>query len=272
MKQHIHLSLFLCLLAGCISTAPVIPPRYQLNVPSANGADSRVYISTEAGRENSYTISFIASTNIAENLRDDPDWATTYWDIHTNTWPWYRNNIDLSLDGGQTWTRRIGSGIPRDSLRHGGEFVWSPPMDYTLMTTNAKIRITDLDGNPYAGRSPPRPYDPPAGQFIQSPIFEIVGATITAPAGGSIQWRGQQTDVTWVALGTGPVCDLYWLTPTSVGADMTHWITTISNCVDGVNTKRISLNVPVADALKLVLIPQADPLIHGYSGSFTVDP
>jgi hypothetical protein len=100
----------------------------------------------------------------------------------------------------------------------------------------------------------------------------IVGATIDTPAAGTITWVGSSTAITWRQCGGGEVWDLYWLTPDSAALDVSHWITAVSNVVEGANSKTISLNVPVADRLKLAIVSQAHPSIIGYSGVITVDP
>ena len=116
------------------------------------------------------------------------------------------------------------------------------------------------------------PYDLPEGRVPTSAPFPIVGAVIDTPAAGTIQWRGEGVDLTWRQLGGGSVYNLYWLTPDSYGNDVSHWITTISNVVQGVNTTVISLNVPAADQVKLAVVSVEDPDLIGYSGIFTVDP
>ena len=264
--------------SGCVTPPlPLIPTRYQVTAPSADAAEGRVYLRNDLSRNgNSYAIEFFALRNVPADLTNGPsEWAAMYYDIATNVWPYKRSHVDLSIDGGHSWCRRIGYGIPANATRTGGVFQWSPPEDYSLLTTAAVIRVTNLDGTAYegAGRTPAMPYDVPAGTYITSSQFAIVGACITAPAGGTIQWRGEQTQIVWRQLGAGPVMDLYWLTPTSMGVDYQHWITTISNCVDGAtNTKWVSLNVPACDAAKLVLVSKSDPVLHGYSDAFTVDP
>jgi len=263
----------LMIVGGCATpTPPVIPSRYHITIQEVR-ADNVVYLRNDLSTGNSYSIEFYCSTNADPGMTNlSPYYADMYQDLRTNSWPYKRNHIDLSLDGGQTWPRRIGYGVPCNKTGYGGEFIWSPPEDYTLLTTNAMLRITNLDGDKWPVRTPSWPYDIPSNSYCKSFGFIIVGAYITAPAGGSIQWRGEGTEITWRQLGAGPVMDLYWLTPGTAKADLSHWITTISNCVEGVNSKVVSLNVPEAEAVKLVLISKSDPRLHGYSQAFTVDP
>lgn len=265
-------TVILLMIGGCATpTPPVIPQRYQITIQEVR-ADN-VYLRNDSSPGNAYSIEFFCSTNADPDMTNiSPYYADMYVDIATNDWPYKRNHIDLSLDGGQTWPRRIGYGIPRDRTGYGGVFIWSPPEDYNLLTTNAMLRVTNLDGDRWTYRTPSWPYDLPSNTWCTSFGFAILGAYITEPAGGSIQWQGEGTVITWCQLGGGPVMDLYWLTPDSATSDISHWITTISNCVEGINSKVISLNVPEADAVKLVLISQSDPRLHGYSQPFTVDP
>ena len=253
------------LIVGGCATSPVFPPRWQLTVPvaeSAQSSDEPVYL----GRVyKSYGIKFIAMTNACADADISADMAT-------NRLPARRFHIDLSIDGGSNWIRRIGYGVQADASMVQAELQWSPSRDYSLLTTSAMVRATNLDGQPWPSRTPLRPYDLPPGKYPVSFTFPIVGAIITAPAAGSIQWRGEGVDITWRKVGGGAVWDLYWITPDSEGVDFSHWITTISNVVDGVNSKRVSLNAPVADQLQLYIISQADPNLLGSSPIFTVDP
>jgi len=275
MNRRLWIAL-LVVCGGCVTPPlPMIPTRYQLSAPSADAAEARVYLHNDFSRNgNSYSIELMVAGAPAYLTNGPSEWSAIYDDLSTNSWPYKRSHFDLSIDGGHSWCRRIGYGIPADATRTSVKFQWSPPEDYTLLTTSAVIRVSNLDGTAYEGTGrTPMPYDVPAGTYITGPQFAIVGACIMSPAGGTIQWRGEQTQLVWKQLGAGPVMDLYWLTPDSMGDDIGHWVTTISNCVDGAtNTKIVSLNVPPADALKLVLVSKSDPMLHGYSSAFTVDP
>lgn len=261
------------LISGCVSTPPVFPPRWQISVPSADAAPARgtVWLRHDgkaAEDGNSYTIEFYAVTNtysgLAENAAYDADLAT-------NRWPARRCHIDLSIDGGSNWIRRIAYGAQVDAARVHGQFTWSPPEDYSLLTSNAVLRAVLLDAGHWPTRTPAMPYDLAPGAVPRSPPFSIVGCTIDHPAGG-ILWQGSQVQLTWRQLGGGSVYNLYWLTPDSAGIDFAHWITTISNVVTGANSKYISLNAPVAAQVKLALVSVSEPSIIGYSQAFTVDP
>lgn len=261
--------LILMLIGGCITPATV-PPRWQIGVPVAMAETmpaGTVWLRHDGKRAedgNSYDISFIALTNATADSRYTVDLAT-------NRLPAKRFHIDLSIDGGSNWIRRIGYGVQADQGMTLGTLRWSPPEDYSLLTSNAMLRAVSLENGPFPARSPAMPYDVPARQYPVSFPFQIVGATIDTPSGG-ILWRGNGVDLNWRQLGGGSVWNLYWLTPQSAGIDVAHWITTISNVVVGANYKRISLNVPDAPAVRLAIVSVQHPSIIGYSKTFTVDP
>jgi hypothetical protein len=259
------------LIAGGCATTPVLPPRWQLTVPTACGANiepGTVWLQ-HAGKKaedgNSYVIKLLAATNPCADEAISADLAT-------NQLPARRCHIDLSIDGGSNWIRRIGYGVQADAARVTAEFTWSPPEDYSLLTTNAMLRAVSLDGGPWPARVPARVYDIPEGQYPVSFVFPIVGATITNPVAGAIMWQGNAATINWIQSGGGAVWDLYWLTPDSAGIDVSHWLTTISNAVEGANSKIISLNVPVAEQARLAIVSSLHPSIIGYSPVFTVDP
>jgi hypothetical protein len=254
-----------------VTQHPAIPPRWQVGTPVAMAIEpGTVWLRHDlkaAEDGNGYRIDFFAMTNVAGIAEGDP----SIDDLATNRWPFVRCHIDLSLDDGQTWTRRIAYGAKVDADRIGGHVVWSPPEDYSLLTTNARLRAVPLDGVEWPVRTPPAPYDLPSGTHLTSARFAIVGATIDAPAAG-ILWRGSGVTLQWRQSGGGPVWDLYWITPGDIGTGLDHWVTSISNVVHGANTKVVSLNVPDAEQLRLVLISRAEPSIVGYSPVYTVDP
>ena len=249
--------LLLLLLEGC---STLIPDRYQLAVPAACAAPHAAVLLRDDGNPgNAYVIQFAAMTNAAALI--------------TNRWPVMRCHVDLSLDGGLTWPRRIGYGIPRDPDGIGGSFVWSPPEDYSLLTSNARMRCVYLDGSNTPWHSSTNmPYDLRPGTDLMSPVFQIGGSTITYPSAGTITWRGSQCNLAWKQMASGAVQSVYWLTPTDYGIDNAHWITTISNAVEGANTHYISLSVPAAPQIKLAIVSAWDGRIIGYSPVFEVDP
>ena len=184
------------LLGGCVSTPPVFPPRWQIGVPCANAAPEpgTVYLRHDiksAHDGNSYVIEFYAMTNSNSDCLDDPIVQDANSDLATNQWPARRCHLDLSIDGGSNWIRRIAYGAQVDFDRVGGRFVWSPREDYSLLTTNAVIRAVLLDAGPWPARTPAKPWDLPAGTFPKCSRFPIVGAVIDHPSGG-ILWQGNQ--------------------------------------------------------------------------------
>jgi hypothetical protein len=268
MSRNYPLIVGLLILAGC-ATEQILPARYQITVPAASAAPAAVLLRNDNLPGNAYTISFFAMTNTNSGLLENAAYDA---DLATNRWPVKRCHLDLSLDGGQTWPRRIGYGVACNPDGVGGEFIWSPPEDYNLMTSNAMIRAVSLDSVPFTYTSTNQPYDMKPGTYPTSPLFTIGGATITYPSAGLVTWQGIGLNLAWRQMGAGNVMSVYWLTPDNCGMDVSHWITTISNAVDGANTHYISLNVPVAPQIKLVLVSAADPRILGYSPCFTVDP
>lgn len=262
------LTILLLIAAGCATVPPpVLVNRYTLGTPQADvgGNEGRVYL---GDIYHSYTVTVHAHTN---NADIDPD-SPAYLDIATNRWPAKRCHVELSLDGGSNYVRRIGYGVQFGPDRVSADLVWSPPRDYTLLTTNAVLRAILLDEGPWPVRVPAMPYDIKPGCYPVSSSFPIRGATITSPEAGSIQWEGEGTTVTFRQSGGGSVFNLYWMTPPGGDLDTAHWITAWSNVVEGVNSKVISLNVPPAPALILAVVSAADPMVRGYSGVFTVDP
>lgn len=271
MKRH--LVAILLLIGGCVSPRPHVN-RYQIlsPVPEAHAGDVVLKGPDESGW-NTYNIDFFAITNAGALTSSDTGYyGAMYWYITTNKWPYIRNNIDLSLDGGKTYPVRLGFGLKTDPSGFGGRLIWSPPQDYSLLTTNAVLKITNLQGDYIPTTSYHWPFEWPSNSFCVSESFRIIGGHILAPAQSDILWRGQQTTVTWYAIGTGTSMDLYWVTPDDGTMDLSHWVTKITSCKDGTNSKIVSLNVPVADQIELVLIASSNNLVRCYSKPFTVDP
>jgi hypothetical protein len=161
-------------------------------------------------------------------------------------WP-KRVHIDLSLNGGTNYSRRIGYGIPSES-----NFVYYtyslPWWDTSLLTENAMLRITDLAGT----------------QLGTSFKFIIAGFDVTSPAAGDVLVPATTVDLTWTQAGAGPEVEMGYITPANE-----TWVPfiTFSNCVAGVNT--ISWEVTLPGGLsqaKLVLRSVSHPQCIGYSG------
>lgn len=275
MRRNLASVMMLALLSGCVSTPDTWAPRYQIGVPQADAAPApgTVYLRHDAKmREdgNTYTISYIAMTNSNSDVLDDPIVQAANADLATNRWPLKRMHIDLSLDGGQTWPHRIGYGVAPGGPF--GELVWSPPEDYSLLTTNARLRLTTLDGAMFGHRGDGTPYDVPEGQYLMCEPFTIAGATITAPEADSLHYVGFPLDVTWLQAGCGDIMTLMWITQETATNAINQVIAVFSNCVEGVNTRTIDLTIPPAVQVKLVLHSRSDPAIIGYSGIIDVEP
>lgn len=254
-------------LSGCVSAPPHWPPRWQIGTPQAEGAPVYLqHFAKQAEDGNSYHIQFFAITNTA-NVDPSSPYAA---DIATNRWPVKRTHVDLSLDGGATFTRRIGYGITADDGRIGGEFVWSPPLDYSLLSTNAVLRATNLDGNPFPSRDPAKPYDVPAGQYPTSPPFVIAGIQCLAPTGG-IVWASTPCTVKWRQAGGGQVVKLHWITPTTTAGYSTQIVATLSNCVElATNSASVTMPPPQGTS-KLLFISSSDPALNGYSQDISIE-
>lgn len=273
---------WICILlaiGGCVSTSPLIPPRYQLGISTAEAAvdpwgvvligSSATGKSQEDG--NTYTITWFAMTNSNSNATNSPDVIAANADLATNSWPNYRVHLEMSINGGQTWPFRIGYGVqtPRGSL--GSEFMWSPPNDYALLTTNAQLRMVDLDGNIFRGTVRGVPYDVSTNGLI-SGLFAIAGSTIDSPQADAILYTDTPESITWRQVGGGTEADLYWLTPDSMGADATHLVTVLSNVVDGVNVHSFQMpsNIPPGPSVRFCVRGKKYPVIIGYSSTFEV--
>jgi hypothetical protein len=271
------LIIMLLAVGGCVTDHPVIPQRYQLGTPVACAdyinPKTVVLIGHSAGNKreadgNTYTIEWRCATNSNSNATDDPVVISANADLATNVWPKFRMHLDLSVDGGASWIRRIGYGLQTPKSGIGSDFVWSPPDDYSLLTTNAKLRIVDLDGRIVRGMTNGAPYDVPTNG-IQSAEFAIVGAVVDVPAAGATLYPDTPQTVTWRQVGGGTNAEIFWVTP-----DSSALITTVSNVVNGLNSASINLpvNLPVVSEMRLCVRGVEYPSIIGYSGTFTVSP
>lgn len=265
-------------IGGCVTDHPTIPARYRLGVPMAAAQELQPYqsvvlIGETAGQKqaadgNTYTIEWRATTNSNSNAIDDPAVIAANADLATNTWPKFRMHMDLSVDGGATWAQRIGYGLQTPKGGIGSEFVWSPPEDYSLLTTNAMLRLVWLDGTPFRGYNNGASYDV-GTNGVRSGIFAIVGAVVDAPATGATMYPDTPTTVTFRQVGAGESVNLYWVTPTTNGL-----IQTFTNVVNGLNTRDIWLpaDLPVAAQMRFCVRGVQHPVVVGYSGIFEVLP
>lgn len=264
----------LLLVSGCCTpTPPVLPSRYSISVPMAMGAPApgTVWLRHDAKMEedgNTYTIKFFAASN-TQGLEPG---SIYYQDIQTNRWPYKRGHIDLSLDGGETWPRRIAYGVNTDPDFRGGEFLWSPPMDYSLMSTQAVLRITNLGGAPFPSRVPSMPYDLPPGKYVTSGKFTIAAIRVAIPFAGQISYSSTPCAIRWMQSGGGESVSVYWITPETVNNWKNQRLTTFTNCVEMVEQERL-VTMPSAShaAMRLVMMSESDPNLVGYSQIFSVE-
>lgn len=252
---------------GCLTQSPVVPARYQLSVPMACAVTaSGDYINEQgavligdsargkqAADGNTYTLRWFAAHSVPE--------------LATNIWPVFRMHMDLSIDGGSNWIRRIGYGLQTPKGQVDGEFVWSPPNDYRLLTINAVLRLVDLDGRPFRGdTSLP---STPGTNGVWSPTFAILGSVVDAPAAGATLYPDTPINIIWRQVGGGDNANLYWVTPSTNG-----FLATFDNVVNGTNNRAIWLPVdlPVAEQMRFCIRGVEYPSIIGYSGTFQVIP
>lgn len=277
MRRSPFFILTLMLIGGCLSTSPIIPPKYQLSVPSANAStistQGLVLIGSSATEKlavdgNTYTISWFAITNCNDTDTERAEAIAANLILATNVWPKFRQHMDLSVDGGSTWVRRIGYGLQTPRGATGSEFTWSPPDDYSLLTTRAVLRLVDLDGRVFQGPTNGVPYDVPTGG-IRSATFAIAGAVIDAPAEGATLYPDTPATITWRQIGGGDQADLYWLTPTT-----NSFMLTFSNVVNGLNSREIIVpaDLPIVAEMRFCIRGVEYPAILGYSGTFDVQP
>lgn len=173
--------------------------------------------------------------------------ATNYVGGETNrSWP-KRVHIELSLDGGSNYTRRIAYGVPSEGRWVNYEYSL-PWWDRTILTENAKLRMINLEGEELGTSFP----------------FVIAGIGIISPAEGEILTPGTFIDLSWYQYGAGTEVQMGYITPTNeTWAPFMTW----SNCVSGNNT--VSWQVALPSGLyqiKLVLRSVLHPSNIGYSG------
>lgn len=260
----------LLVIGGC-STIPWTGPRYILGTPTAEAGTVYLHHDGKMSEDgNTYTIRWSCMTNCNSALQSERDRVDPI--LATNRWPVRRNHIELSLDGGSNWTRRIGYGVQTDNGRLAGEYVWSPPEDYSLLTTTACLRMTDLDGQP-CGNGTNYGFDIPPGQYIQSAQFTIAGIAVVVPGAGDVWYSGNYSqEITWRQAGAGADIACYWITPDTASTYTNNLLSRWTNCVDGVNTRLITTTMPAAPQVEIVLRSMTDMQIIGYSGVIVVDP
>lgn len=243
----------------CVSwtNVPVYPDRCYINCPEKNERDG-----------NTYKVEFYNLTNAPLVNTGNPEWDAMSLYIRTNKWPSKRVHIDLSIDNGTNYIRRIGYGIPVSGAGIGGEFMWSPPKDYAFLTEQARLRNTTLDGSPFDNGPTNYSFNLRPGQYVVSDSFALRGAVIDAPTWGQITYYTGLLTMTFRQAGGGAVWDVGWMAEDDQNF---HPMGTISNVVAGINTGTISNSIPRSASVELIIRSVSDPLIRGYSKPFEVD-
>jgi hypothetical protein len=199
-------------------------------------------LTSSAFAGNEYTIIVAAVTN-------RPDWpeCDEYGEIPR------RVHIELSLDGGETFPRKIAYGVP--VITNTIQYTYSLPWwDSSLITESAIIRVTDLEGEGL-GRS--------------SSQFTIAGVFWTTPAALSTLTHGSYVDLSWTQAGVGPSAELGYITPSSGFTS----VATFSNLVAGANSLSWQVSgLPYPEEqIRLVLRSVSDPLVWGASAILETD-
>jgi hypothetical protein len=169
----------------------------------------------------------------------------------SNKWP-VRVHIDLSLDNGTNYTRRIAYGIPSTEARRYVNYEWSMPWwDLDLITESARIRISDMENVKLAESWRP---------------FQIKGIKVIAPTTGETLVNGTTYDIVWKQAGNREYVTIGYITPDDVPVSLV----TISNVLNGVNTYTWNVSgLPATNQLKITLQSAVDSLTNslvGYSG------
>jgi len=230
MRNGLCILAAVAILAGCKTGSIPAPLKVTVDPLPMN-----LQICSEATTANVYTILGYANTNHPTLL--------------TNRWP-KRVHINLTTDG-SNFTRRIGYGVPTDEIRHELRYEYAVPFwDFSLLTTNARIQITDLAGS----------------QICLSAPYSIAGLTITAPAAGATLVDGTTVDIEWFQVEGLPNVTLGYIVQ---GGEFTT-LTTITNAVSGSNTYTWTISgLPVTNAVKLGLQSVSDLTINNVTGILT---
>ena len=210
-------------------------------------------------------------TNSNSNIPEGEDPTHDYYNAYlaTAVWPTRRVNVELSLDGGTNFAYRIAVGVQHQPDRRRGEFMWSPPPCYNLMTETAVMRLTDLDGKAFDNGPTNYPFNLRPGEFVKTYPFSIKGVYVITPAPGAIVYSGASMPVDFFQTGGGSVWDIGWFTELD---NHFHLITTASNVVGGVINVGAGLcTIPVAPEVKLMVWSHADRALRGFSGIFSVE-
>lgn len=232
----------LCLLPGCNTPAPV-PQRPLMRV-----AIQPRQMATAPAPGNEYEITVEAITN-------RPDWPAC--DQFALPIP-KRVHIQLSVDGGSNYTKTIAYGVP--VIAYGSpvtnrsvSYTYSLPWwDETLITERARLRVTDLEGEPMG---------------LNNQEFTIAGLFFHLPVANDVITHGSYVDLEWVQAGAGDSAELGYITPTVPFTSLV----TLTNLVAGTNMINWHVSgLPYPEAqLRLVLRSVSDPKVWGWTGALS---
>lgn len=235
---------------------PVEPSRIYIDVAEKFARDGNTYWS---------------GWNMLTNIAAWPPGTEIGDYLATNRFPVKRVNVELSTDGGSNYTRRIATGVQVNPDHLNGEFTWSPATDYSLLSEQAYLRLTDLDGHCFNNgpTNAPFTFNRAPGKYVESGKFTVSGSIVIDPAAGDIVYAGSLMTVSFYQFGGGAVYDLAWA---SREDPYFHIFATASNCVGGVINTSVGLcTIPVAPEVVLFVSSQADRVIRGHSEVFSVE-
>lgn len=228
----------IALLTGCISS------RSARSIPVVTIDPAPAYLGATGGRD--YIV----------GIRAGNDNAAIMAQI-TNRLP-KRVNINMSLNNGTNFSRRIAFGLPTSDVLIGTqmfenvEALYTYSMnrfDKTLLTEHGVVQVTDLEGHELA-RS-------------RSGAFTIAGMYITSPATGGAVF--DELTIDWTQSGAGDTVEVFYLKPDN----SLTLITTLTGCTFGRNVQTKAIPFQRAGQAKLVLRSVSDPLVYAISGIIT---
>lgn len=177
--------------------------------------------------------------------------STNHPTLVNNRWP-KRVNINLSIDGGLTFARNLGYGIPTENDRLDLDYDYSLPFDVNLITSSAVIQITDLENK----------------EYCRSKNFVIAGLQILSPKAGDTLINGLPIEIEWRQFGyPGEKFNLGYITREGTFTVLDE----IDGVVDGTNSFTwFAHGLPSTNAVKLGIQNQRDSVTWNVTGILEV--